>query len=162
MSIALSIDVQPSKRLFWALNAMLLLANGAVYLALLEFKFTAPLLLFALLSSIIASFTLAWRFHQQQITYRIEISNTGQIILRFYPKTLNTPRSEVVSLLPDSLIWPQLMLLHFRLPEGKIITVRILNDSASAGALRRLRVALLWVAKSQRSLKQNGNFLEPF
>ena len=162
MSIALSTDIQPSKRLFWALNAMLLLANMAVYLALHEFKFTVLPLLFALLSSIIASFALAWRFHQQQITYRIEVSNTGQIILRFYPKTLNTPRSEVVSLLPDSLIWPQLMLLHFRLPEGKIITVRILNDSASAGALRRLRVALLWVAKSQRSLKQNGNFLEPF
>jgi hypothetical protein len=162
MSIALSIDVQPSKRLYWALIAMLLLANVSVYLALLEFKFTVLPLLFALLSSIIASFTLAWRFHQQQITYRIEISNTGQIILRLWSIALKPSRSEVVSLLPDSLIWPQLMLLHFRQPEGKIITVRILNDSASVEALRRLRVALLWVAKSQRSSKQNGNFLEPF
>lgn len=162
MSIALSTDIQPSKRLFWALNAMLLLANVAVYLSLLEFKFTVLPLLFALLSSIIASFALAWRFHQQQITYRIEINNTGQIILRFWSKELNATRSEIVSLLPDSLIWPQLMLLQFRLSEGKIIFVRVLNDSASPEALRRLRVALRWIGKSQRPSKQNGNFLEPF
>lgn len=162
MSIALSTDIQPSKRLFWVLNAMLLLANMAVYLALHEFKFTVLPLLFALLSSIIASFALAWRFHQQQITYRIEISNTGQVILRFCSKELNASRSEIVSLLPDSLIWPQLMLLHFRLSDGKIVIVRVLNDGATAEALRRLRVALSWIAKSQRSPKQNGNFLEPF
>lgn len=51
-------------------------------------------------------------------------------------------KSDVVVLLDNSLVHPQLLLLRFRLPDGKTVSRLILGDETAAEPLRRLRARL--------------------
>jgi len=55
-------------------------------------------------------------------------------------------QGEVVRLLSDSTIWPQLLLLRLQAGSGKITTVLIFSDCVSPESFRALSVACRWIA----------------
>jgi len=78
-------------------------------------------------------------------THRIDVSGTGALRLTVQQKLGAGPADAAdiaVSLLPGSLLWPQLMLLRLGEAGGATFTVPVLRDSLGPTEYRRLRVAL--------------------
>jgi hypothetical protein len=78
-------------------------------------------------------------------THRIDVSGTGTIRLTVQQEMeAGHPASDgfVVTLLPDTLVWPRLMLLHLIDPDGGKHIVPVLRDSLAPSEYRALRVAI--------------------
>lgn len=91
--------------------------------------------------------------HQKNL--HIDISGTGQIRLIKVAaagscQEKNWPHvkrdSELVRLLPDSTIWPHLLLLHLQSDDGQVTVVPVLPDCVSRDCFRALSVACRWIA----------------
>ena len=59
---------------------------------------------------------------------------------------LDGSSGKLVHLSPDSILWPHLMLLHFKADLEETISVPILIDSLSASDFAQLLVACKWIA----------------
>ena len=144
-SIAVSALVVPSRRLRIAV-ALYALANfGAAWVCLAilpeRFVFSVVCALFFL----IAALFLLHGCTRLDKTHRIDVSGTGALRLTVQQEVGTGPAAATdiaVSLLPGSLLWPQLMLLRLGDAGGATHVVPVLRDSLSPTEYRRLRVAL--------------------
>jgi toxin CptA len=63
---------------------------------------------------------------------------------------------EVMTLLHDSTIWTNLLLLRLQAAGGKITVVRVLPDCVSQESFRALSVACRWIAAQNNSAKRGA------
>lgn len=170
MTIAVSTVVMPSRR-FAALAGCLCLGVIGIAAALVfapainlafPWRVTLALLLIAVL--VWASRTVIW--HGKSL--RIDISEHGQITVAEDKACTNqggqtglneTPRqapagTTVVKLLPDSTIWPHLLLLRLQGDDRRTRSVLILRDCMSAEDFRCLSVACRWIAAHNGQVKR--------
>jgi len=144
-SIAVSALVVPSRRLRIAV-ALYALANlGAAWvcLAILPERFVFSVV--CALFFFIAALFLLHGCTRLDKTHRIDVSGTGALRLTVQQEVGTGPAAATdiaVSLLPGSLLWPQLMLLRLGDAGGAAYTVAVLRDSLGPTEYRRLRVAL--------------------
>lgn len=94
-------------------------------------------------------------------TIHIDISGAAQIRLTELDAARacidpNRPHvrgsNEVFRLLPDTTIWPHLLLLRLQADNGKREILVILSDCVSRGDFRALSVACRWIAAHNNSL----------
>jgi hypothetical protein len=171
MSIAVSTVVMPSRRFAVMLSGFCLgVAGIGVVLTLapslhLSIAWRAGLALSLIAISVWASRTVIGRGK----SLRIDISEHGQIAVT-EDKTCSIqsgePRSgqplqqqdsagtTVVKLLPDSTIWPHLLLLRLQAEDRRIRNVLILRDCMSAEDFRSLSVACRWIAAHNGQAKR--------
>jgi toxin CptA len=145
MSVAVSARVAPSR----SLRAVLLLfalaqlcAAFAVGILLPDrvagAEFCAAFFLLAALCSL-----HGWASATK--THRIDVSGTGTLHLTVQQGVGADPvasNGTVVTLLPATLIWPSMLLLHLVDAAGRKHTVPVLRDSLAASEYRSLRVAI--------------------
>ena len=158
MSIAVSVVLRPSRLLLAIVGCLctgIVFAAGMIGLAGVgELPFYPRLsiaggCLFAALSG----FYCAVR---QRKTFHIEISGIGQIRLMEYSGIAALSRQsewlsgqdggESVRLMPDSTIWPHLLLLRLQNDDNRIIVLPILRDCIAVEEFRTLLVACRWIA----------------
>lgn len=144
-TIAISALVAPSRRLRLGFGVLAFVHLGAAaYTAAIlpeRLAFAFPCALFFLLAALFllhgcASLT---KMHQ------IDVSGTGAVRLTVQQKVgaeLAVDATADVTLLPGSLLWPQLMLLRLGDAGGKCRVVPVLRDSLAPDEYRALRVAL--------------------
>ena len=144
-SIAVSALVVPSRRLRLAFGGYALAHLGASWLCLAilpqRLLFSSVCALFFL----IAALFLLHGCTRLDKTHQIDVSGTGALRLTVQQKVGAGPvaaTSLAVSLLPGSLLWPQLMLLRLADADGATYTVLVLRDSLAPTEYRSLRVAL--------------------
>jgi toxin CptA len=149
MSIGISAIVRPSLRLKMAVYCLgaAILATGCV----IGFGMGGSYSLFARIMIATASFvgTLAarWHFQHQQKSFRIVISNAG--VIRLWQEGVQHEVDEIDSvyrMLPNSTLWPNLLLLSLRSENAQTLVLPILPDSVSQQEFRALSVALRWIA----------------
>jgi toxin CptA len=78
-------------------------------------------------------------------THRIDVSGTGAIRLTVQQKVgagALASNGIVVMLLPETLVWPHILLLHLGDAQGKRTVVPVLRDSLPPPDYRVLRVAI--------------------
>ncbi|HAV35032.1 MAG TPA: hypothetical protein DCX52_01520 [Massilia sp.] len=142
-SIAISAFVAPSRRLRIGLGVAALVHLGAAVLiagVLPErLVFAFPCALFFLL----AAMSLLYGWATQTKTHRIDVSGTGTVRLTVQQKVgagTAIDAATAVTLLPGSLLWPQLMLLRLGGARGRCWVVPVLRDSLAPDEYRALRV----------------------
>jgi len=144
-SIAVSALVLPSRRLRIALGLYALVHLGAA--GLLAFILPGHLVFAPLLALffLVAALLLLHGSATLTKTHRIDVSGTGALRLTVQQEVGSGPAAATgiaVSLLPGSLLGPQLMLLRLRDAGGAVHAVPVLRDSLPPTEYRRLRVAL--------------------
>ncbi|HTD02893.1 hypothetical protein [Undibacterium sp.] len=167
MSIAISANIVPSRSLLLIVCAMCALACMAgMYAASspdLHRWLRLPVLLLGLLCP-------AWaflRFLQTRLPARLDISATGEIILRksaapplgfpFKSRShLDRQYSFAVNLAENATLWPNLLLLNLREDDGTLHILPILWDSVQPATFKALSVAFRWIAVAG---PQKGDFL---
>ncbi|MNT39423.1 hypothetical protein D3C72_1756690 [compost metagenome] len=105
------------------------------------------------LRSLIAMTCLACGFYiffqtlKSSKIYKIHISGSGQIRLSLQSQDEEQGQEQgaVMELLPDSTLWPGLLLLRLQNAEGRTHNVVILPDSVSVESFRALLVACRWI-----------------
>ena len=83
----------------------------------------------------------AFRRERKRKSYAIHVSGTGKIFL-----STCDARAEPVRLLPISVLWPVLLILHLQNAKQHTEMVIVLPDSAPSDGFRRLLVACRWIA----------------
>lgn len=140
MGIAVSLAVQPSRRLRWLQAG---LAASVLIAPLVGWPPDAPLAWLAQLAGLLAL------CHPPRVVgngkgCRIDISDNGAIRLAVYLNhslAAGTPASQSAALLPGAVLWPWLLVLPLRLADGRTVRVLVLPDSVAPGAFRSLSVA---------------------
>lgn len=142
MSIAVSTVVQPSRLLSLMTMVMciaVLCAGMAVGSGLVGESSPAVRIVVAGICVLAAAH--AFRREKKRQSYAIHVSGTGQIRL-----SAGDAHAEPVALLPTSVLWPVLLILHLQNAKQHTETVIVLPDSAPADGFRRLLVACRWIA----------------
>ncbi|MGX4642499.1 protein YgfX [Massilia sp. SYSU DXS3249] len=145
MSIAVSALVAPSRslRAILALSALAAFgAAGTIAFVLPERFISAPFCA--------AFFLLAGLFSLHGCvsatkTHRIDVSGTGTVRLTVQQEMeadAVAPESIAVTVLPETLVWSHLLLLHLADVHGRKTVVPVLRDSLAPTEYRALRVAL--------------------
>ena len=147
MSIALSAVVRPSR----LLRCALLLYGAAHAVAALALLYmtdarTASALV-ALACALAAG--LAWRCACRNGTaQRIDVSGIGAVRVTVQQMAARDAQESVpVQILTGSTLWPCLLLLHLKGPDGQRRTLLIAPDSLSAEEFRALAVACRSIAR---------------
>jgi toxin CptA len=131
------IELKPSRLLGLLLAAMLLLALLGVYFAALP---TAPKLALGL----VVIGLVAWRWWRRPPPSKLRIMADGRLQCRDAQAEWHD-----AEVLGDSFVSTGLIVLRYRMPGGKLYTLTLLPDSASADDLRRLRVSLRWTRRTR-------------
>ena len=145
MSIAVSALVAPSRslRALLALFALALCgAAGTVALVLPERFNGAP---FCAAFFLVAALFCLHECVGATKTHRIDVSGTGAIRMAVQQEmgaNAAAPDGIAVTLLPETLVWTHLMLLHLGDASGKRTVLIVLRDSLAPLEYRALRVAL--------------------
>lgn len=145
MSLAVSARVVPSRRL----RAGLLLFA----LAQLCAAFTVGMVLpdrvagapFCVAFFLLAALCVLHGWAGATKTHQIDVSGTGSIRLTVQQEMEADPLASngfVVTLLPATLVWPSMLLLHLADGAGARHTVPVLRDSLPPDQYRALRVAI--------------------
>ena len=145
MSIAVSALVAPSR----SLRAILALFALAAFGAAVAIAFVLPER-FIGAPFCAAFFLLAGLFSLHGCvsatkTHRIDVSGTGTVRLTVQQEVeadAVAAESMVVTLLPETLVWSHLLLLHLADVHGRKTVVPVLRDSLAPSDYRALRVAL--------------------
>lgn len=154
MSIAVSAVVNPSRSLLIAVGSMcvaIAFAAGMIGSAKIG-DLTNHLRWLIAGSCILAVFLGFYWTVRSRKTFRIDISDIGQIRLEEYigagrfSSLAEAAKSKVVILLPDSTIWPHLLLLRLRGEDNQITVLPILRDCVENDDFRVLSVACRWIA----------------
>jgi toxin CptA len=162
MSIAVSAVVKPSRILLAAIGGMCVgavVVAGMVGLGQIGKLSTLPRLFIAG-SCGLAAFFAFYSAVQSRKTFRIDISDIGQIRLEEYigaekfSSATGAAKNNVVELMPDSTIWPHLLLLRLRSDDNQITVLPILRDCVGVGIFRALSIAFRWIA-TQNSRAEN-------
>jgi toxin CptA len=146
MSIAVSALVRPSRiqRLAWGGCGLAQCASAlAVGLLAPEQFLLAPLLALALVGAGTCVLAAAVR---RPKTHRIDISGTGDLRVTVQQhvdgRDRAAPPGGAAVLLPDSVIWPMLMLVRYAAPGARPRVLAVWRDSVEPAAWRALAVAL--------------------
>jgi hypothetical protein len=94
---------------------------------------------------LLAALCLLHRWAGTTKTHQIDVSGTGTLRLTVQQEMEADPLASggtVVTLLPGTLIWPAMLLLHLRDEAGARHLVPVLRDSLAAPEYRLLRVAV--------------------
>ncbi|QOL48128.1 hypothetical protein LPB04_14065 [Massilia litorea] len=94
---------------------------------------------------LLAALSLLHRWASTTKTHRIDVSGTGTIRLTVQQEMgAEPPASDgrVVTLLPASLVWPSMLLLHLADEAGTRHLVPVLRDSLPPSDYRALRVVI--------------------
>jgi len=78
-------------------------------------------------------------------THHIDISGNGQIRLGEYRASTAQGAEELVWLMPDSTLWPHVLILRLKGSDEKKKVLLILRDSVSHDVFRSLIVACRWI-----------------
>jgi toxin CptA len=157
MTIALSVVVHPSRVLLLAVQAMAAMAALAAILILFgtyELSLGQRLPISAIATIFVGS--AVFKFLRARKTFHIDISGIGQIRLTQYsgvsafpPRTglaLDGLSGQVVHLSPDSILWPQFLLLRLKPEEGAMLSIPVLPDSAGGRGFADLSVSCRYIA----------------
>jgi len=161
MSIAVSTVVMPSRYFAILIGSFgLCLAGSAALLAFGTAIALPPVVRMAL--ALVVAVMAAWAGYAAICSgksLRIDISEHGQITLAedtactleerqtgLEAAGFEQDAGSVVRLLPDSTIWPHMLLLRLQAEEGGTRNVLILRDCMSAENFRALSVACRWIA----------------
>ena len=144
MSIAVSALVRPSRiqRLVWGGCGLAHCASAlAVGLLAPEQFLLAPLLALVLAGAGACVLGAAAR---RPKAHRIDISGTGDLRVTVQQDVDGRDRAaqEGAALLPDSVIWPMLMLVRYAAPGARPRVLAVWRDSVEPAAWRALAVAL--------------------
>jgi hypothetical protein len=146
MSIAVSALVRPSRtqRLVWAGCGLAHCASALVVGLLAPERFLlAPQLALALAGAGACVLGAAVR---RPKTHRIDISGTGDLRVTVQQDVDGRDRAaqegSAAALLPDSVIWPMLMLVRYTAPGARPRVLALWRDSVEPAAWRALAVAL--------------------
>ena len=145
MSLAVSARVAPSRRLRAALLLVALAqlcAAIATGILLPDRVAGAP---FCAAFFLLAALSLACRWAGATKTHQIDVSGTGTLRLTVQQEMgadQLAPAGSVVTLLPGTLIWPSMLLLHLLDEAGHRQVVPVLRDSLAPSEYRSLRVAI--------------------
>jgi len=156
MSIAVSALVRPSRiqRLVWGGCGLAQCASAlAVGMLAPERFLLAPLLALALAGAGVCVLGAAVR---RPKTHRIDISGTGDLRVTVQQhvdgreraaqegaaQESAAPEGGAAALLPDSVIWPMLMLVRYTAPGARPRVLAVWRDSVEPAAWRALAVAL--------------------
>lgn len=157
MSIAVSTVVLPSRQLAVLTGGFCLGVAGIAALLVSGAAIDAPLAMRSVLA-LVLTVVLVWASRAAiwcGKSLRIDISEHGEItVAEDEACTIEGMRAgreqdaggTVVTLLPDSTIWPYLLLLRLRADDRRTRNVLILRDCMSAEKFRALSVACHWIA----------------
>lgn len=167
MTIAVSAIVWPSRILFslvCAMSAMAISIGFAIVVGYVgELVLLVRLAIFSSLFFLVLFGFYHGAWHRKPL--HIDISGDGQLRLTKVHvtgscKPVNCPHvpgsTQVVRLLKDSTIWPQLLLLRLQDDGGKITNLVVLPDCVSRKSFRALSVACRWIAAHNNTEKCNG------
>ncbi|HVL76824.1 MAG TPA: protein YgfX [Noviherbaspirillum sp.] len=157
MSIAVSAVVKPSRLLFLVILGMSFLSGAVAILIGLGALGAALSMLARFVLVVVCGFTAGFGFYHgicQRKTIHMEITRGGQIRIREAVVErscgeANRPHveeAEAVRLMPESTIWPQLLLLRLQAESGKITSLAILPDSVRGDTFRALAASCRWIA----------------
>jgi toxin CptA len=138
------IELKSSRLMGVLLAGMLVLALVAVYLAALPGS-----LRLALGFSAIGLSAWSWRRRSGATTLRIATDGHLQCL----DDDAEWRDAEVQG---DSFVSTVLIVLRYRMPGGRLDTLILLPDSASADDLRRLRVSLRWTRRTRSDTASPG------
>jgi len=157
MTIAVSVMVSPSRLLTAASRGMAALA--ALALALILFANSNLSAIFRFQISLVASILLGcaiFMLRRPGKTFHIDISGIGQIRLTQYSGVsafhekeslaLDGASGLVVHLRPDSVLWPQCLLLRLNSEHGNVYSIPVLPDSISGPGFAELSVVFRYIA----------------
>ncbi len=133
----LALEIKPSRRLACYVLSVYLVATLVVIILPLSPWFVSAALGAVLLSGAVTYHNRV-SLHRPDAVVGLNRHVDGTWQMRHTDGT-----SHLASLLPDSYLHPELLLLNFRLSTGKRRSVVLLSDSADATSLRRLRVGLM-------------------
>jgi hypothetical protein len=129
-------------------------------------EFSSPLRLGTFIFTAFPALLGFYHTVRNQKIIHIDISGTGSLYL--YQAGVSSPtcherkrphvkgNGEVMTLLHDSTIWTNLLLLRLQDAGGKITVVRVLPDCVSRESLRALSVACRWIAAQNNSAKRRA------
>ena len=131
------IELKPSRRL-----GLLLLAGTALALAAIHLADVPAATAFALDAAAIGVCVGGWRQASQKASLRIAADGRLQCL----DDAAEWRDAEV---LDDSFVATALIVLRYRMADGKRRVLTLLPDSADADGLRRLRVSLRWARRTR-------------
>ncbi|MBI3284571.1 MAG: hypothetical protein HYZ65_06925 [Burkholderiales bacterium] len=145
MSIALNIQLKPSRMLPRLLAGMLILSNAALILALSMSALPLSLQIFLAATALMCG-ARAFHTHQKKNkSAQIHISGSGAIILRMTGASGEIGRGLRVRLDTRSTMWSKVLFLYLRAEDGRMYSLLILPDSLDVESFRALFVALQWI-----------------
>lgn len=162
MSIAVSAIVHPSRLLLTLIGAMSLIAACVGIAIALGAICELPLML-RLTTAMFSIFLAVFGFYhgiRVRKNIHIDISGVGQIRLtedvgQRPCRDTNWPHveenGELVRMMKNSTIWPNLLLLRLHTQSGRVKIVPVLPDSVSKDVFRALAVACRWIASHNDS-----------
>lgn len=145
MTIAVSVYVRPSRILARMVVFFICLNN--VVLWSVFYSFGLGKLLFLILAFICATgsvFLILQFFHRQKIV-NLDISDSGELILRIFQSELSIFEPQKVTLTKSSTLWQKILFLHLRAEDGTPYLLVILRDSVDRDAFRTLLVVTRWL-----------------
>lgn len=143
MSIAVSTVVQPSRLLSLMTMVMciaVLCVGTVVGLGLVGDLSPGCRIVVAGICLLAAVHAFRCERKRKRNSYVIHVSGTGQIRL-----SAGDAQAEPVRLLPTSVLWPVLLILHLQNAKQHTERVIVLPDSAPSDGFRRLLVACRWM-----------------
>ncbi|MFZ6748425.1 protein YgfX [Undibacterium sp. Ren11W] len=146
-AMAIAMTLHPSPTLLCLVLMMYGLANAvfgfAIYHLNLAWWSSSLLLVLTLGLSSLALF----KFLVGRRRAYLEISETGDIILRWQNAKHEVISSLLVSLDVQSSCSEYFLILHLRLPDMTSVVIPVLRDSVSADDFRKLAIALRWMTR---------------
>jgi hypothetical protein len=157
VTIAVSLVVRPSEtllRAIWAMAIAAMLAAFLIFFQSCDLSAGIRLQIFAIVS-ISAGYTVFnASFHRK--TFHIDISGIGQIRMKQYSGVsasgenihfaLDGHLGPVVHLRPESVLWPQFLLLRLKPDLGPAISIIVFPDSMSGTGFADLSVSCRYIA----------------
>jgi hypothetical protein len=145
MSLAVSARVAPSRRLRAGLLLFALAQLCAAFLLLILLPDRLASAACCAAFFLLAALCVLHGWAGATKTHQIDVSGTGGIRLTVQQEMeadLLAPNEFVVTLLPATLVWPSMLLLHLADEQGARHIVPVLRDSLPPSDYRALRVAI--------------------
>jgi len=164
MTIAVSVVVHPSRGLLLSVCGMALMGMLAAFLILFEsYELSSGIRLQISAIASISTGVAFFKVCRHRKTFHIDISGIGQIRLTQYSVVsafhknaslaLDGNSGLVVHLRPESVLWPQFLLLRLKPDHGSVFSVPVLPDSISGPGFAELSVACRYIAARNASNK---------
>jgi hypothetical protein len=157
VTIAVSVVVHPSRGLLLSVCTMAVLAMLAAVLILFQpYELSAGIRLQISAIVSISAGAAIFKAGRHRKTFHIDISGIGQIRLTQYSgvsglhkngsTALDGISGLVVHLSPDSVLWPQFLLLRLKPERGPVFSIPVLPDCISGPGFADLSVACRYIA----------------